>query len=239
LPLDQLKFGHLTYQSQGDRVEFRLEVVDGSGAVAEESVLALASPSVAKPAAPTPQQIALAAAAAAAQKSEPAPQKVEEPAQPVRTAPRAFTPPSLQQAPQQRTLVDAPPSLANGPIAVPLINTQLPTAAAPPPPAPAKDTPITQPVQVASSLQASKLVTRITPAYPPLAKSAHVQGTVHMQAVIGRDGAVQNIQVLSGPPLLRPAATDAVKRWVYRPTLLNGQAVEVVTLVDVAFTLGQ
>jgi len=60
-----------------------------------------------------------------------------------------------------------------------------------------------------------------------------------MQAVIGKDGAVQNVQVLSGPPLLRSAAADAVKRWVYRPTLLNGQAVEVVTQIDVAFTLGQ
>ena len=102
-----------------------------------------------------------------------------------------------------------------------------------------KETSLTPPIQIASILQASKLVTRITPSYPPLAKSAHVQGTVRLKVIVGTNGTVQNLEVLSGPPLLRSAATDAVKRWVYRPTLLNGQAVEVVTQIDVAFTLSQ
>jgi periplasmic protein TonB len=75
--------------------------------------------------------------------------------------------------------------------------------------------------------------------YPPLAKQARIQGVVRLNAIIGRDGSIQNLQVVSGHPLLAPAAIDAVKRWVYQPTLLNGEPVEVVTVIDVNFTLSQ
>ena len=83
-----------------------------------------------------------------------------------------------------------------------------------------------------------KLISHPTPVYPPIAKSARVQGTVTFQAAIGPDGTVQNLQVLSAAsPLLVQSAMDAVKEWVYSPTLLNGNPVTVVTTIDVNFTL--
>ena len=77
------------------------------------------------------------------------------------------------------------------------------------------------------------------PAYPPLAKQARIQGTVSFTAIIGTDGTIQNLQLVSGHPLLVPAAQAAVSQWVYRPTLLNGEPVEVITQIDVNFTLSQ
>ena len=76
-------------------------------------------------------------------------------------------------------------------------------------------------------------------AYPPLAKQARIQGTVRFNAVIGKDGTIQNLTLVSGHPLLVPSATEAVSQWVYQPTLLNGEPVEVVTQIDVNFTLSQ
>ncbi len=114
----------------------------------------------------------------------------------------------------------------------------VPTAAPPPPPPVAKVvTP--QRIRVGGNVQAANLIRKVTPQYPPLAKQARVQGTVKFQAIIGKDGTIQNLQLLSGHPLLVPAATDAVKQWLYRPTLLNGEPVEVVTQIDVNFTLSQ
>ncbi len=84
---------------------------------------------------------------------------------------------------------------------------------------------------------ASQLVSQEKPVYPPLAKAARVQGTVTFEALIGTDGHVQNLQLVSGPPLLVPASMTAVQQWVYKPTLLNGNPVEVITTVDVNFTL--
>ena len=75
--------------------------------------------------------------------------------------------------------------------------------------------------------------------YPPLAKQARIQGTVRFNAVIGKDGTIQNLTLVSGHPLLVPSATEAVHQWVYQPTLLNGEPVEVVTQIDVNFTLSQ
>jgi len=92
-------------------------------------------------------------------------------------------------------------------------------------------------IRVGGNVQAVNLVTQVKPVYPPEAKQAGVQGTVELQAVIGKDGRVQDIKVLSGHPLLAAAALDAVKNWVYRPTLLNGEPVEVSTTIDVNFTL--
>jgi TonB family protein len=82
------------------------------------------------------------------------------------------------------------------------------------------------------------LIRQVQPVYPPLAKQARIQGTVKMNATIARDGTVQNVTVVSGHPLLVQAAIDAVKQWVYQPTLLNGQPVELSTQVNLNFTLG-
>ena len=119
-----------------------------------------------------------------------------------------------------------------------------PNLLSPAPPAPPRG-PITaqagssERLRVGANLQAEKLLTKITPAYPPLAKQAAVQGTVSLTVTIAGDGVVKGVQLISGHPLLVAAATDAVRQWVYRPTLLNGQPVEVVTQVDVNFTLAQ
>jgi protein TonB len=109
----------------------------------------------------------------------------------------------------------------------------------PPPPVPAEAPPLPkEAVRVSSSVQSQKLLSHPTPIYPPLAKSARIQGAVTFQATIGTDGTVQNLQVLNaGSPLLVQSALDAVKQWVYQPTLLNGNPVTVVTTIDVNFTL--
>jgi protein TonB len=82
------------------------------------------------------------------------------------------------------------------------------------------------------------LIQKITPVYPKLAIVARQQGTVLLHAVIGRDGTIKNLQVISGPPMLVQAALDAVERWRYRPYLLNNEPVEVETQITVNFTLG-
>jgi len=94
-------------------------------------------------------------------------------------------------------------------------------------------------IRVGGNVQQANLITKITPVYPPEAKAARVQGTVRFEATIGPDGHVQNLQVISGPPLLVNSALEAVKQWVYKPTLLNGQPVTVVTVIDVNYTLSQ
>jgi len=99
--------------------------------------------------------------------------------------------------------------------------------------------PTPQRIRVGGQVQAANLINKVTPQYPPLAKQARVQGTVRFQAVIGKDGSIQNLQLVTGHPLLVPAATEAVKQWRYKPTLLNGEPVEVVTQIDVNFTLSQ
>jgi len=92
--------------------------------------------------------------------------------------------------------------------------------------------------RVGARVQAANLISAVKPIYPPLAKMARQQGTVRFQTLIGPDGAVQDLQVLPGaPPLLVQAATDAVRQWVYKPTLLNGVPVTVATTVDVNFSL--
>ena len=103
----------------------------------------------------------------------------------------------------------------------------------PPPP---KATP--QRIRVGGNVAAAKLVRQVTPLYPPIAKTAHISGTVILHAVIAKDGTIQNLDYVSGPPLLMKNAMDAVRQWRYSPTLLNGEPVEVDTTISVVFTLG-
>ena len=81
------------------------------------------------------------------------------------------------------------------------------------------------------------LIRQVKPAYPPLARSARISGTVRLTAVIATDGTIQKLQVISGHPLLVNAALEAVRLWHYKPTLLSGEPVEVITEIDVNFTL--
>ena len=115
----------------------------------------------------------------------------------------------------------------------------IPIPAPAPPAPPVKEQPKETPkvVRLGGDVQAAKLVNRVVPVYPQMAKQVRVQGTVKLSATIGRNGTVENLVLISGPPLLVAAAMDAVKRWVYQPTLLNGEPVGVLTTIDVNFTL--
>ncbi|MFI5174028.1 MAG: energy transducer TonB [Terriglobia bacterium] len=92
-------------------------------------------------------------------------------------------------------------------------------------------------IQISTGPQQAKLIFAPTPIYPPFATVNHIQGTVVLEAIISKDGTIQDLQVESGHPLLIPAAIAAVKEWRYRPTLLNGQPVEVITTITVNFKL--
>jgi protein TonB len=108
------------------------------------------------------------------------------------------------------------------------------TGAAPPPP------PIAAParIKVGGDVQAASLVKQVTPAYPNIAKTAHVSGTVTLHAIISKDGSIEKLEYVSGPALLMTSAITAVREWKYKPTMLNGQPVEVDTTVQVVFSLG-
>jgi periplasmic protein TonB len=94
-----------------------------------------------------------------------------------------------------------------------------------------------QRVRVSSGVSQGLLVKRVQPNYPPLARQARIQGVVLLQATISKDGNIENLTLISGHPMLAPAAIEAVKQWKYRPYLLNGEPVEVDTQVQVNFTL--
>ena len=92
-------------------------------------------------------------------------------------------------------------------------------------------------IKVGGNVQNVMIVRKVPPVYPAAAKAAGIQGSVHLSATIGGDGTVQELTVLDGPPELTQAAMDAVKQWVYKPTLLNGNPVQVQTTIDINFTL--
>lgn len=94
-----------------------------------------------------------------------------------------------------------------------------------------------QRVRVSQGVSEGLLIHRVQPMYPQLARQARIAGTVVLQASIGKDGAIQNLRLVSGHPMLAPAAIEAVKQWKYRPYFLNGEPVEVDTQITVNFTL--
>jgi protein TonB len=113
----------------------------------------------------------------------------------------------------------------------------LPSAPTAKPPAQAAPKPPAGPVHIGGDVEAAKLIYAPHPTYPQIAISTRSQGTVHLEAIIAADGKIRNLRLLSGPPLLVRAALDAVQQWKYQPTLLNGMPVEVVTEIEVNFTL--
>ena len=92
-------------------------------------------------------------------------------------------------------------------------------------------------IRVGGNVQSAKLLNQVRPSYPPLAKQARISGTVRLHAVIAKDGSVVQLEVVSGHPLLVQAALDAVRQWRYQATTLNGDPVEVDTIIEVVFTL--
>jgi protein TonB len=139
--------------------------------------------------------------------------------------------------PDPGVLVSEPGGNPTADVGGPLLN----RAAAPTPPPlvnPTVEKP-THPVRVSQGVQEAKLIKKVVPVYPEIARSIRQFGTVRLLAVIGKDGHIHDVQVLGGPAYLVTAAVAAVEQWVYKPTLLNGDAVEVIAPITVTFTLGQ
>jgi protein TonB len=103
---------------------------------------------------------------------------------------------------------------------------------APPTPAPAPTHPI-----IVSRWAEGNLIYRVQPVYPPLARQARIQGTVQVRAIISKLGTIENLQAISGHPMLVPSARNAVRQWRYRPYMLNGEAIEIETEITVNFVL--
>jgi len=117
------------------------------------------------------------------------------------------------------------------------IMNSVPIAAPPPPPKVEAKPAAPQRLRVGGNVQSAKLINGPKPSYPALARQARISGVVRFNAIIGTDGRIQNLTLVSGHPLLVPAAQAAVSQWVYQPTTLNGEPVEVATTIDVNFTL--
>jgi len=94
-------------------------------------------------------------------------------------------------------------------------------------------------ISVGGAVQQAMLTHRIEPGYPPLARQLRVSGQVHLRAIISTDGSIESLQVMDGHPLLVQSALDAVRQWHYQPTKLNGQPVEVETIITVIYALNQ
>jgi periplasmic protein TonB len=124
------------------------------------------------------------------------------------------------------------PATPGGPVEA--VAPEPPKPLPPPPPPPTVDA---RPIRRGGAVQAANLIHQVKPIYPPLARITRTQGVVVLEALIDMEGAIGSLRVLSGPPLLIEAAIDAVRQWKYRPTLLNGEPVEVITTVTVTFTL--
>ena len=153
-------------------------------------------------------------------------------AQVVPAAPPVLATAEAPAAPVPAPPSAAPPRRALRKFTVPEIRPEPVTLAPPEPAQPPR-------IRVGGNVQQSKLVSQPRPLYPPIAKQARISGVVHLQAVIAKDGTVADLKVLSGHPLLVQSALEAVRQWVYAPTLLNGNPVEVLTQIDVNFTLSQ
>jgi protein TonB len=121
----------------------------------------------------------------------------------------------------------------NVPGAIPITDTRATTQ--PLPPAPTQ--PKTPKVVHLSQIDASKLISRVEPMYPVLAKQIGRSGKVELHAIIGEDGMIQSLEAVGGDPMFFASAMQAVKQWRYTPTMLNGQAVKVDTYITVIYNM--
>ncbi|SRR5258708_3644388 len=179
--------------------------------------------------------------------AQPAPQQREQPAHTVRVVPRDETMTAPSSIPRRITMVAIRE--------VPAPGWEIPGAdlGGPGPGIPGCDPfncadtrpaivvrHVTQgPAHISSGVATGLLIQKTIPIYPPIARSARVEGTVALQAVISKFGTIENLRVVSGPAMLQQAAIDAVKQWRYRPYMLDGDPVEVETTINVIFSLGR
>ena len=143
---------------------------------------------------------------------------------------------------QPEIIDDTPTTLTGidtGALLPPTLGTIISRVIPPPPPPPVTEVAPSKPLTVTSDFQAAKLIRKVQPVYPRLAIIARISGTVRLTGIVGKDGLIQQLQVIEGPPLLVKAALEAVRQWVYRPTLLNNKPVEVIAPINVNFTLTQ
>jgi TonB family protein len=133
-------------------------------------------------------------------------------------------------------LTGAPPGELPEPVTTPVVESAEPPRPPPPPP-PASVAPAGRAYRVGGEIREPKRIKNVTPVYPEIAKQARVQGVVILEATISPRGDVTSVRVLRGIPLLDQAAIDAVKQWVYSPTLLNGVPVPVIMTVTVNYKL--
>lgn len=105
-----------------------------------------------------------------------------------------------------------------------------------PPQSPTEIHPRPQIVHV-TNLDPAMLIRRVEPVYPALARQIHKEGRVELRAIIGTDGTIQSLQIVTGDPLFELSAKEAVQQWRYRPTILNGQPVEIDTYITVIYTM--
>jgi TonB family protein len=241
---NELQTGSIVYSPVTADVSFHLEVTgpDNSKTAAESVRVLRTRPSpmpeeaaksgpAGKPAteAANPSQ---ASAAEGGESAEPEPAPVK-----LATASRAFKAAPLAQRLRPALSSDIPdaPGLGSNPgqAAAASINLGaiVPLTAMP---APAPETRALAPAQT-SQLRPAELISRKAPEYPAIAMQTHASGEVRVQAVIGANGRIKSAKALSGPPLLQRAATDAVRQWVYKPTMLNGVAVESQTDIVLTF----
>jgi protein TonB len=168
----------------------------------------------------------------------------EEPARPV-VARRAFAAESLSSRIRPATSADIPDAPIVGGVTAPIPGVNLgnlgatPSAPGPAPAAPSSSSssPGSDPknVKQGGQIQQAVLIARKEPEYPKIAKQTGAKGMVTLSATIGKDGKLRNIKVVSGHPMLQNAAIEAVKQWIYRPTLLNGTPVETDTQIQLNF----
>ena len=107
----------------------------------------------------------------------------------------------------------------------------------PPTPPPTPKIEIRRPIRVASPVQVSRLIKKVDPEYPPLARRARLEGSVVAEALITESGTIDSLRIISGNPLFYQSVLDAVKQWRYEPTLLNGEPIDVITTITVNFRL--
>ena len=107
----------------------------------------------------------------------------------------------------------------------------------PRPPQPPVETSTRPQIMHVTTIDPAMLIRRVEPLYPALAKQTRREGRVELRAIIGTDGTIQSLQVVSGDPLFLMSAREAVEQWRYRPTYLNGQAVEIDTFITVVYTM--
>jgi protein TonB len=178
-----------------------------------------------------PQPVQVRVASGPARPVFPHPSLIFNPIRPTALTPVASGPVTIDQPPGIQLAGDGAtpgPALFGRPMNI-----------APPPPKPEPPVKPSAPIHVSGGVQMAKLVKQIIPVYPPMARSARISGVVHLVGIIAKDGTIRNLQLIAGHPLLSRAALDAVSQWIYKPTLLSGEPVEVICPIDVTFTLGQ